>query len=846
TKLDRKVAVKILNQQFAQHESNLNRFIQEAKAASALNHPNILVIYEIGETDDTHFIVSEFIEGKTLRDVLNEKTLKLAEILDIAIQMTNALTAAHTAHIIHRDIKPENIIIRPDGLVKILDFGLAKLIGSQQSLISLEAKTAKQVQTAKGTILGTVNYMSPEQAKGEKVDARTDIFSFGVLLYEMIAGRTPFASGSMSETFANLINAEPQPLSRFSESVPDDLQRIVAKMLCKNKDERYQTMKGLLADLKSLQRRLEFETELKRTSPPMKSSLFKYAYIFAGIATFFLIAGFAAFYFTDFGRTFWKSPQTQTKPIVEPSQQRLISTFPGSHTQPSFSSDGKRIAFINTTNNIPQVWIKDLDAGEPTQITFGEERAERPRWSPVGDEIIYTCRPEGTSDICSVSLKGGEPTKIINGGRNPNWSWDGKSLVFERGYEIWTANKDGSDQRTVEGIPQTDLLLADRMPAFSPDSSQIAFFQNEKSPMGDYWTIPAAGGKAKRLTSDLNFGGAAVWMPDGKHIVFPSQRGGSLTLWRVSVDGGGELAPVLSGAGEDTEPDISRDGRKLIYTNTRKSFILTVTDAKTGESRELRENRLEITNPSFSPDGSRIAFFGFNNSGDLHIFMIDSDGKNLVQITKGKDVKHIMPQWSADGRTIYFYQMQPTLSFRKIPATGGESTEVAAGWEWGPHNNADVSPDETKIIYTKLEKGKPAAALIRDVATGKEKEFTLPLRHPRWSHDGRFIAGTLIPGGNLRLAEITICPVDGKSCRKITNGYSPRWSHDDSHIYFYNSSDFDGESVWIVSSKGGDEKKVTDLRPMTPINDFYNVSPQGEIVWIKFQQSKSELWLADL
>jgi len=268
-KLDRLVAVKILNENFAQHESNLRRFTQEAKAASALNHPNILVIHEIGESEEANYIVSEFVEGKTLREHFKQSSVKLSEILDISIQITNALSAAHTARIVHRDIKPENIMVRSDGYAKILDFGLAKLV--EQKVIGLEDATVKQNQTARGVILGTVNYMSPEQAKGERVDERTDIFSFGVLVYEMIAGRTPFAGDSMSETFANLINSEPQPLSRYAANVPTELQRIVSKMLEKNKDERYQTAKDLLIDLKSLQKRLEFEAELDRDGEKRRS-----------------------------------------------------------------------------------------------------------------------------------------------------------------------------------------------------------------------------------------------------------------------------------------------------------------------------------------------------------------------------------------------------------------------------------------------------------------------------------------------------------------------------------------------------------------------------------------------
>jgi len=252
-RLDRPVAIKVLNEEVSQHQSSLQRFVREAKAASALNHPNILVIHEIGEADDAHYIVMEFIEGQTLREILNERSLEISQVLDISIQVASALHAAHEAHLVHRDIKPDNIMIQPDGYVKVLDFGLAKLVEKkQQAFLGFEESTVRQNQTAKGVILGTVNYMSPEQAKGEPIDQRTDIFSLGVVIYEMVAGRTPFAEDSMSETLANLMKAEPQPLSRFAATVPVELNRIASKMLRKNSDERYQTMKDVLTDLKDL------------------------------------------------------------------------------------------------------------------------------------------------------------------------------------------------------------------------------------------------------------------------------------------------------------------------------------------------------------------------------------------------------------------------------------------------------------------------------------------------------------------------------------------------------------------------------------------------------------------
>ena len=252
TQLDRNVAIKFLNEKCELSQTNLQRFIQEAKSASALNHPNILTIHEIGETGGSHYLVSEFIKGKTLREILCDRKLQLSEILDISVQIASALSAAHNARIIHRDIKPENVIVRDDGYVKVLDFGLAKLIPEQPSFIGLEEETIRQNRTAEGVIVGTVRYMSPEQAIGEAVDARTDIFSLGVVMYEMITGRTPFAGESQSVTFANLINKEAPPLSDYASYVPDEMQRTVSMLLSKDRDDRYGSAEDLLEDLRRI------------------------------------------------------------------------------------------------------------------------------------------------------------------------------------------------------------------------------------------------------------------------------------------------------------------------------------------------------------------------------------------------------------------------------------------------------------------------------------------------------------------------------------------------------------------------------------------------------------------
>ena len=268
TELDRTVAIKILPEAVASNQQRLQRFVQEAKAASGLNHPHILTIYEIGTAGTTRFIATEFIDGDTLRQLIRNGSLTINEILEIATQAAGALAAAHAAGIIHRDIKPENIMVRRDGYIKLLDFGLAKLTGPADSNTDQEAPTKAMVNTGAGVVMGTANYMSPEQAKGTKVDARTDLWSLGVVLYEMISGQQPFAGESVHETISLILQKEPVPLTRYTNEAPAELERIVAKTLTKDREERYQTGKDLLVDLRNLKRKLEVDAEIDRTAPP--------------------------------------------------------------------------------------------------------------------------------------------------------------------------------------------------------------------------------------------------------------------------------------------------------------------------------------------------------------------------------------------------------------------------------------------------------------------------------------------------------------------------------------------------------------------------------------------------
>jgi eukaryotic-like serine/threonine-protein kinase len=270
TKLDRKVALKILPSEFAEDADRMSRFVREAKSASALNHPNIITIHEIGESDGTHFIATEFIEGETLQKNLKGENVSLKSVLDIASQIASALQTAHSAGIVHRDIKPDNVMIRADGLAKILDFGIAKLSETPTNIGEEDATAIQKPSTSPGMIIGTANYMSPEQAKGKEIDARSDIFSFGIVFYEMLTGKRAFEGETALESISSILKDEPQPISRFLPEVPNEIERIVNKTLRKDREERYQTAKDLLIDLKDAKQSLELQNLMERSIVPNK------------------------------------------------------------------------------------------------------------------------------------------------------------------------------------------------------------------------------------------------------------------------------------------------------------------------------------------------------------------------------------------------------------------------------------------------------------------------------------------------------------------------------------------------------------------------------------------------
>ena len=752
--------------------------------------------------------------------------------------MADALDAAHLKGITHRDVKPANLMLTPRGQVKVLDFGLAKFSPSPEQPASAVSHTSG---TAPGIVMGTVDYMSPEQILGNDVDHRSDIFSFGVVLYQMATGRLPFPGSTTGERLGRILHVDPESIYQWNPNAPRELERIVRKCLEKDPSHRYQSARELRDDLTNLQGDSRpLHGVLQHVDSRMESrnrggwleSLHKRSRLLLPLLFVALIGGLAAWW-----------PRRTNVPAQPELPPFRISTFPGAHREASFSPDGNRIAFIRDVDGVPQVWVKSLAGGEPLQITFGQP-ASRPRWSPKGDQILYVLltapnTPQGypSGDLWLVSPEGGAPRKLITDGVNPNWSWDGEQLVFERGADLWMANADGLGQRRIENLPPTDILLAQRLPALSPDGTLIAFFQNESwAPWGDIWVIPSQGGVARRLTRDASWFGGLTWTPDGRFIVFSSERAGSLTLWRVPVTSG-KPESVFPSIGEDRDPEISRDGRKLIYTNTHTTYTVILTDPATGRSEEIYSSPTRKVAAYFSPQGETIAFTEMTEAG-LQLFTMRADGTNRTQITRETKTQSGIPHWSRNDSSLYYYQISPTPSFRKIPAQGGKSVEIGPGWTWGTHNGAQVDPEEKRIIYSKLDRNAAVQTTILDIQTGVETPFTIALRHPRWSSDGRFVAGRDSFGN------ITICPTDGSKCWPLTtNGFAPRWLFGDSRIYFDREGPGTILHVWSISRDGRNERKVADLGDFSGFVDY---SSNGQIVWVRTRSTSSELWLSTL
>ncbi|MBK5292241.1 MAG: PD40 domain-containing protein [Acidobacteriia bacterium] len=673
TNLDRTVALKFLAAHLLESEEHKQRFLREAKAAASLDHPNICTIYEIGETGGRVFLAIGYIDGPEVRARIKERPLKLDEALDIAIQAAEGLRAAHQKGVVHRDVKSSNLMLTSAGQVKIMDFGLAQLTGGTRL-------------TRTDTVLGTPAYMSPEQAQRRATDQRTDIWSLGVVLYEMVTGSLPFAGEREPAVIYSIIHEPHEPLTAIRAGVPLELDRIVGKALAKKPEERYQHVDDMLVDLRALR------GGVGAVRPSLQRR-----WLLAALIPVLLIAGFLAWRAS-------RAPETAELPRAV-----ALTTFPGAELYPSFSPDGNHVAF--TWNGPKQdntdIYVQQIGAGTPLRLTSDPRSDYNPVWSPDGRWIAFL-RGDPSRQLASSGRElrlipplGGPERKLANvrvqeitvNSVSLTWCPDNKCLIVTdttgegKPDALYVISLETGEKRQLTN-PQPPVV-ADTNPAWSPDGESLLFLRRSTWAFGELHVLPirrdvTAAGEARRIALAPLKPDYATWLPDGKEVLLSAGAiSGGASLYRLSLDGGSQPAR-LPFVGEDGVMPVvssSQPGRpaRLAYVRsfTDENIWRVVTSAPGAPASSppavaIASTKSEV-HCQFSPDGRRVAFTS-TRSGAWEIWVSDPDGSNAVQLTflqapTGTGV----PRWSPDGQWITFASdVEGQFDIFVIPVAGGK------------------------------------------------------------------------------------------------------------------------------------------------------------------------------
>ncbi|HEU5250981.1 MAG TPA: protein kinase, partial [Thermoanaerobaculia bacterium] len=740
TRLGRKVALKLLPEGLLSDKEIRRRFAQEARTASALNHPNIVTIYDIGSADGRDFLAMEYVEGQSLRDVLEAGQLDVRRALDLTAQAASALAAAHEAGIVHRDIKPENLIVNRGGQLKILDFGLAKLVERQTAPLlasSLETlaetpQPTSQGRTGTGVILGTVSYMSPEQARGQPVDHRTDIFSLGLVLYEALTGSRPFSGKSAVETLHAIINEEPVSAIERNPRVPLEAVDILGKALAKDPAERYQHAADFALDLRRARR--VFESGISRPGLPVAPAQAPrprpLLWAVGAVAAAALVAG--AWYV---GR----SGARPAGPNLADVTLTPLTNDPGYEGEPTFSADGETIAYVSDRTGNFEIFLKQVSGGPDVNVTNSPADDVQPAFSPDGKQIAFVSTrqslrdlryenfgvPATGGDIWVMPALGGNARRIAQSGNFPSWSSDGSSIVYMAGGDfnkkIYRVPAAGGEAKEIPiqhasgpGRGGGRYLL---YPSLSPDGRWLLF-----QTTGGAFVVGSGGGEAKHLGN----GRRPVWAPDGRSIVYSTgEAGKNSSLWKLpfsttkgTAEGRGE--PLTVGIAPNTQASIAGDGKQIVFTALEQTFNLETIplDAEagrvTGEVKELTAGRNDIQFKTFSPDGRSVVY-----GKDGRIWRLDA-GQPAYPLTDDPAFDDGAAQWSPDGRSIVFTRApageprQPALWMMASDGAGPRLlVEKARVPSWTPDSRGVVhlsTADDYLYLY--------------DIATGRKRRVS--------------------------------------------------------------------------------------------------------------------------
>ena len=790
TRLGRTVAIKVLPAYAAANPDRRRRFEYEARAASALNHPNICVVHDVGCDTPTHpsqpdihggplhFLVMEYVDGRNLAERLRTGPLALTQVLDVGAQIADALAAAHSRGIVHRDLKPSNVMLTGSSAtprVKLLDFGLAKLGPEVMSAVAEASTTGmREPLTSPGEFLGTLAYMAPEQLEGKETDARTDVFAFGCVLYEMLTGCRAFPGSSMASVISAIMAVTPTSAASLQPVTPYALDRLINSCLAKDRSERRESVHDLAEDLRSIAASdsggpgFAFQaTSTAHSGSGGQGRRLKIPWAAIGVAVALLATAAVAYEWSRRG---------MTEDAILRAVPTQLTSVPGLQGEPALSPDGSQVAFVADEGGIPHVWLVDANGASTLQLTSGEDPDHDPAWLPDGSAILFTRIRNGRQGIWMVPRLGGVAALLVPDAADPAVSPDGLRLAFVREVapsaepRVFVGPLDNLTD-AVQRSTDADGLWEHRHPAWSPDGRMLCYRAHHA-----LWTVPSDGGTAERLTLDNQSARHPVWSSDGKSVYYTSGREGTVALWKVTV-GSHALQRMTLGSGPESNPSVSRDGKTLVYSTNLEDYNVVVRETLSGTERSFGTRRVEQM-PRFSQDGSAVIFVSDRVDGrdelweqSLAGLEASGDARRVTRHDSG-DVVH--PAVSPDGRWIAYYRVidgqrdiwvVSTDGVSPVPFTADPASDIQPGWSRDGSTLAFTSDRDGRfhIWAVPVANGRPAGA-PRQISRGSAREMA-----PEWSPDDVWVAYTAEPTASTGDVWVTRSDGSGEP-RRVTTG----------------------------------------------------------------------------